>query len=165
MLRTVPPTPHPFATVSPCSRQALSQRIKRQDVRDTMCSYVLDGNGKSQKTIRLVSHRCSWQCCSGQQIAQSREVDENKLCVDWLVRSNVCVPMHKVFWPAAFAGLRSVNPDREAQIDWTDIVDFGDQMCGTRLQVSGRREHAISCCTIKRRSTSPFLRSQRKWWR
>ena len=40
----------------------------------------------------------------------------------------VCVPLPKVFWLAAFAGLNGVAPDGEVQTDLMHLVDLGDQL-------------------------------------
>ena len=71
-----------------------------------------------------------YEVCAGDSShhTQSRTVDDRRL-VRGLVGSfdGLRANAQSVLWPA-FAWLIGVTPDREAHVDWTDIVDFGDQI-------------------------------------
>ena len=87
--------------------------------------------------------------------SQSGKVDGKGLCVDFSL----------VQWSECHGGrLSVVTPEREARVGLTDTVDLGDHICGTRLRAWGSRKNAISSCAMIRRSTSPFLLSQLRWW-
>ena len=69
-----------------------------------------------------------YEVCAGDSSNRGKWT-KTGLCVDWFVRSMVCVPNLKVYLLAAFAGLYGVAPDRKALIGLTNIiVDLGDQM-------------------------------------